>query len=101
MVFNIFGLLINLGWLVYVIFGVFLEVWVLKLVEVFDVLGMMVGFVVYGVLGEGCGIDEFMIVMLNCVCGVGWLCGIDGMWDVCEYGFFVVSFDDFKGGDFV
>jgi anthranilate phosphoribosyltransferase len=98
-VFNILGPLTNPGRPAHVILGVFSEVWVTRLAQAMDALGVTAGLAAHGVIGDGRGIDELTTATPNRVQGAGRLRDVDGVWNAREYGFPGANFDDLRGGD--
>ncbi len=98
-VFNILGPLINPGRPANVLLGVFSEAWVVRLAEVFDLLGTQAGLAVHGIIAPGRGIDELTTATVNRVRGIGQLRDVDGLWDAAENGFQLAPFADLQGGD--
>ena len=98
-VFNILGPLINPGRPANVLLGVFSEAWVIRLAEVFDLLGTEAGLAVHGIIAPGRGIDELTTATVNRVRGIGQLRDVDGLWNAAENGFQPAPFADLQGGD--
>ncbi len=98
-VFNILGPLINPGRPANILLGVFSEAWVVKLADVFDLLGAEAGLAAHGVIAPGHGIDELTTTTTNRVRGIGRLRSVDGRWSGEDYGFSPAPFADLQGGD--
>jgi len=97
--FNILGPLINPGRPANVLLGVFSEAWVVKLADVFDLLGADAGLAAHGVIAPGHGIDELTTTTSNRVRGIGRLRSVDGRWSGADHGFAAAPFADLQGGD--
>ena len=98
-IFNILGPLINPGRPAHILLGVSSEVWVSRLADALDALGVKAGLAVHGVLGPDRGIDELTTATTNRVRGIGRLRSVDGVWRAGEYGLPEGDFEGLKGGD--
>lgn len=98
-VFNILGPLINPGRPDHVLLGSFSEIWVSRLAQALQALGVKSGLVVHGVIAPGKGIDELTTATANRVLGLGRAAGIDAVWRAEDHGLMASSFEDLKGGD--
>jgi len=98
-IFNILGPLINPGRPAHILLGVSSEVWVARLADALDALGMKAGLAVHGVLGPDRGIDELTTATANRVRGIGRLRSVDGVWKAGEHGLIEGDFEGLKGGD--
>jgi anthranilate phosphoribosyltransferase len=98
-IFNILGPLINPGRPARILLGVSSEMWVSRLADALDSLGIEAGLAAHGVLGPDHGIDELTTATPNRVRGIGRLRSIDGIWNAGEHGLPAGNFDELKGGD--
>lgn len=100
-IFNILGPLLNPGRPAHILLGVSSKIWVSRLADALELLGMGAGLAVHGVLGANHGIDELTTATPNRVRGIGRLRTVDGVWRASEHGLTEGNFDDLKGGDLV
>jgi len=98
-IFNILGPLTNPGRPARILLGVSSAVWVPRLADALDLLGVEAGLAVHGVLGTDRGIDELTTATPNRVRGIGRLRSVDGIWRASEHGLAESSFEELKGGD--